>query len=65
MHAPTSKPPLRPAEFRPPAVEPRLPSVPCLRSEDLFGQSREIMIEHGGGYYRLRLTYSNKLILTK
>jgi hemin uptake protein HemP len=43
----------------------RGPSLPLLRSEELFGRSREIMIEHGGAYYRLRLTHSNKLILTK
>jgi hemin uptake protein HemP len=40
-------------------------SPPCLRSEALFGRTREILIEHGGAYYRLRLTHSNKLILTK
>jgi hemin uptake protein HemP len=39
--------------------------APCLRSEELFGRTREILIEHGGAYYRLRLTHSNKLILTK
>ncbi|HKE93665.1 MAG TPA: hemin uptake protein HemP [Povalibacter sp.] len=45
---------------------PRLLSgVPCVRSESLFGKSRELLIEHGGCYYRLRLTHSNKLILTK
>jgi hemin uptake protein HemP len=43
----------------------RGPSLPLLRSEELFRRSREIMIEHGGAYYRLRLTHSNKLILTK
>jgi len=31
----------------------------------LFGSSREIVIEHEGSWYRLRVTYSNKLILTK
>jgi len=31
----------------------------------LFGKAREILIEHSGGYYRLRVTHSNKLILTK
>lgn len=41
------------------------PTIPCLRSEALFGQAREILIQHAGAYYRLRLTYSNKLILTK
>jgi hemin uptake protein HemP len=61
------RPPLREAEFRSPAgsATPRGPAIPCLRSAELFGQAREILIEHGGGYYRLRLTHSNKLILTK
>jgi hemin uptake protein HemP len=31
----------------------------------LFGKAREILIEHGGALYRLRVTSSNKLILTK
>jgi hemin uptake protein HemP len=54
------------AEFRSPAVVAAPgPSIPCLRSLELFGKSREILIEHGGGYYRLRVTHSNKLILTK
>jgi hemin uptake protein HemP len=43
----------------------RAPSLPLLRSAELFGRSREVMIEHCGAYYRLRLTHSNKLILTK
>lgn len=60
------KPPLRSAEVRSPATEPaRGPAIPLLRSEDLFGRAREILIEHSGGYYRLRVTHSNKLILTK
>lgn len=61
------RPHLRDAEFRSPAasVTPRGPAIPCLQSLDLFGQAREILIEHGGGYYRLRVTHSNKLILTK
>jgi hemin uptake protein HemP len=60
------KPPLRSAEARSPAAEaPRGPAIPLLRSEELFGKAREILIEHSGGYYRLRVTHSNKLILTK
>jgi hemin uptake protein HemP len=43
----------------------RGPALPLVRSTDLFSRSREIMIEHAGAYYRLRLTQSNKLILTK
>lgn len=46
-------------------VEPRETGLPCLRSEELFGNQREIVIQHAGSYYRLRLTHSNKLILTK
>lgn len=60
------KPPLRSAEVRSPATEvARGPAIPLLRSEELFGQAREILIEHSGGFYRLRVTHSNKLILTK
>ena len=46
-------------------LEPRELGMTCLRSEELFGKQREIMIKHAGNYYRLRLTHSNKLILTK
>jgi hemin uptake protein HemP len=46
-------------------VDPRQLGVTCLRSEELFGKQREIMIQHAGSYYRLRLTHANKLILTK
>ena len=62
--------PPKPSSGHPDAGSPNRPSghvasVPCLRSEELFGRTREILIEHGGAYYRLRLTHSNKLILTK
>lgn len=62
-----ANPPVRPADFQSPAPEaiPRGPAIPCLRSDALFGKAREILIEHCGGYYRLRVTHSNKLILTK
>jgi hemin uptake protein HemP len=40
-------------------------SLPCVRSDSLFGKAREILIEHAGSLYRLRVTSSNKLILTK
>jgi len=36
-----------------------------LDSSDLFVATREIIIRHGDGQYRLRLTSQNKLILTK
>ena len=34
-------------------------------SRDLFTGTREILIQHAGETYRLRLTAQNKLILTK
>jgi hemin uptake protein HemP len=36
-----------------------------LRSQELFDKTREVLIEHAGSFYRLRLTHSDKLILTK
>jgi len=36
-----------------------------LRSTELFGTAREVVIEHAGEEYRLRLTRQGKLILTK
>ena len=64
---PHIEPPLRSAEVGSPVLGalPRGPAVPLLRSQELFGKGREILIEHAGGFYRLRLTHSNKLILTK
>ncbi len=35
-----------------------------IKSEDLFQQKSEIEIEHASRIYRLKLTHSNKLILT-
>jgi len=43
--------------------------TPILRqrvhSAELFGTAREIVIEHAGDEYHLRLTRQGKLILTK
>lgn len=39
-------------------------SLPRIKSRDLFGQARELEIDHDGRIYRLRLTQLNKLILT-
>lgn len=36
-----------------------------LRSEEILQGSREVAIEHAGQFYRLRLTSTGKLILTK
>lgn len=39
--------------------------LPRLSSRTLFRSAREIIIEHDGADYRLRLTTNGKLILTK
>jgi len=39
--------------------------VPRLKSEDLFRGTHELVIEHQGQEYRLRLTRNDKLILNK
>lgn len=36
-----------------------------IASKDLFADQRELFISHGDDTYRLRLTFQNKLILTK
>jgi len=38
---------------------------PMVRSADLFQGGKEIVIRHGGEEYRLRITRTGKLILTK
>ncbi|MBP7670299.1 MAG: hemin uptake protein HemP [Ferrovibrio sp.] len=38
---------------------------PRLDARRLFGAAREVIIEHEGADYRLRLTANGKLILTK
>ena len=40
-------------------------ALPALRSDDLFIDTREVLILHGSETYRLRLTSNEKLILTK
>ncbi|HEX9523200.1 MAG TPA: hemin uptake protein HemP [Reyranella sp.] len=39
--------------------------MPIVDSAELMGGQRELIIRHGAGTYRLRITASNKLILTK
>ena len=39
--------------------------APAVSSRDLLGDGRELVIVHGRERYRLLLTRSNKLILTK
>ncbi len=38
---------------------------PSITSESLFGGSRQILIQHEGETYTLRITSRGKLILTK
>ena len=40
-------------------------SCPRLYSQHLFASTNEVIIEHAGEEYRLRLTRQGKLILTK
>ena len=42
-----------------------LPDRRVLRSEELFGTSREVKIRHNGQEYRLQVTRNGKLILIK
>jgi hemin uptake protein HemP len=46
------------------SIPPPPPPPPRLRSAELFRQQREVLIEHAGRLYRLRLTATGKLILT-
>lgn len=50
-----------------PGPQPR--AAPCpprvLSSEDLLGSAREVVIDHHGARYRLRVTSQGKLILNK
>jgi hemin uptake protein HemP len=41
------------------------PGVRCVSSKELLAPAGELLIEHGGAYYRLRVTRQGKLILTK
>jgi hemin uptake protein HemP len=40
-------------------------AIPVVDGAALMGGRRELIIQHGTGSYRLRVTASNKLILTK
>lgn len=49
----------------PKLTRPSVSSKPRLSSSELFARSRELIIEHQGEEYRLRLTRNDKLILNK
>jgi hemin uptake protein HemP len=67
------RPPAPPAESPAESPTASLPAgrtgaaadAPRLRSADLFGDAREVLIEHQSQLYRLRQTALGKLILTK
>lgn len=46
-------------------VAPLLGPLPQIEVGVLLGESREAVLVHNGETYRLRITASNKLILTK
>jgi hemin uptake protein HemP len=41
-----------------------IPPAPRISTGELMRQQSELIIEHGGREYRLRITHSGKLILT-
>lgn len=54
-----------PTQSRPDAGGKWHTSVRTLKSEDILRGSKEVVIEHAGTVYRLKLTRQNKLILNK
>jgi len=53
------------APFSPERIAPRARPVQRTDSARLLAGSRELVIEHAGQEYHLRLTRNDKLILTK
>ena len=62
MNEPTEPRPGESRETSPPARDVAAHSI---RSEELLRGGREVLIEHEGVFYRLRLTRNGKLILQK
>jgi hemin uptake protein HemP len=60
MQVPSSSSRPKPRPEEPDSGEPL-----TLTSEQLLGGRRQLIIQHGGERYRLLVTRSNKLILTK
>ena len=58
-------PDVRASVSPPPIVRPAAARPAVVRTEDLFGAGREVIIKHGQEEYRLRITRADKLILTK
>ncbi|MCQ8130927.1 hemin uptake protein HemP [Methylomonas rivi] len=63
MTQPSYKPKID--EARPPANGENGGGRPRISSKQLFADRNEIVIEHQGDEYRLRITSNGKLILTK
>ncbi|GAP65110.1 Hemin uptake protein HemP [Mizugakiibacter sediminis] len=59
--SPSSTSPLAPS----PSVRPARAATRRIESAQLLQGARELVIEHLGGEYHLRLTRNDKLILTK
>jgi hemin uptake protein HemP len=58
--------PLSPRSIPRPALPPPMPaSARCVSSHALLAGERELVIQHQGSEYHLRLTRNGKLILTK
>lgn len=57
--------PSRPARTNGSEADRPDPSTPVVDSVTLMNGRRELIIRHGAESYRLRVTASNKLILTK
>ncbi len=47
------------------ASTPQTRTTRAISSESLFAGARELVIQHAGEHYRLRITNQGKLILTK
>ncbi|WP_449427623.1 hemin uptake protein HemP [Rhodanobacter umsongensis] len=61
-------PSLSPRSIQRPALQPRVPGITATRhvsSQSLLDGARELVIQHQGSEYHLRLTRNDKLILTK
>jgi hemin uptake protein HemP len=48
-----------------PAKDQDRSDLPCISSTQLFGAHRQLLINHQGDTYLLRITQQGKLILTK
>jgi hemin uptake protein HemP len=55
----------RAADIKAPAQRNVFVNGDRMDSKELFADQRELLITHGEDTYRLRLTFQNKLILTK